>query len=78
MPNSSSEENLAQQKGRLARPIEFKKTQSPIWIDFRIPGSLEYGAKKRFGLYKASTLGVVMCKPEDVVKTIMKEINGNQ
>lgn len=74
MPNSSSEELLEQQKGRLARPIEFKKTQTPIWIDIRIPGSLDYGAKKRYTAYKGSTLGVVMCSPEDVIDTILKEI----
>lgn len=74
MPNSSSAELLAQQSGRLARPIEFKKTQHPIWIDIRVPGSLDYGAKKRYNTYKGSTLGVVMCKPEDTVKTILKEV----
>lgn len=74
MPNSSSEELLEQQKGRLARPIEFKETQTPIWVDFRIPGNLEYGIKKRYKLYQQSTLGVSLRKPQDTIKTIKEKI----
>jgi superfamily II DNA or RNA helicase len=67
MPNSSSEELLRQQSGRLGRMADFKKHQVPIWFDFAISGSLEYGAKKRLGIYKASTLGVQIQKIEEVL-----------
>lgn len=71
MPNSSSEELLEQQKGRLGRRCDFKSWQTPAWIDLRITGSLEYGAKKRFRLYKEATLGVKMVKPMEVLKEIL-------
>jgi len=70
MPNSSSEELLEQQKGRLKRFIEWKTTQSPLWIDFRISGNLEYSAKKRWKLYQETTHGVTMCKPHEVMDKI--------
>jgi len=67
MPNSSSEELLRQQSGRLGRMADFKHMQIPIWFDFMISGSLEYGAKKRLGIYRASTLGVQIQKIEEVL-----------
>jgi hypothetical protein len=67
MPNSSSEELLRQQSGRLGRMADFKRMQIPIWFDFMISGSLEYGAKKRLGIYRASTLGVQIQKIEEVL-----------
>ncbi len=75
MPNSSSEELLQQQSGRLKRFIEFKTVQNPLWLDFNIPGSLSYGANKRYGIYKGTTHGVAKCKPEDVVDTIIAMIS---
>jgi hypothetical protein len=46
---------------------DFKKHQVPVWFDFAISGSLEYGAKKRLGIYRASTLGVQIQKIEEVL-----------
>jgi superfamily II DNA or RNA helicase len=77
MPNSSSDELLEQMRGRLNRFIGFKQTQSPIWIDFLIGGSLEYGAKKRYNLYHKTTYGVTISKPDVAVSNIIKEVNGN-
>lgn len=68
MPNSSSEELLEQMRGRLNRSAPFKQEQAPIWFDFAISGSLEYGAKKRFKIYKGSTLGVEFTKLKDFIK----------
>ena len=51
-PHSSSDEVLEQQIGRLKRYTKFKDTQSPLWVDFAISGSLEYKGKQRFKLYQ--------------------------
>jgi superfamily II DNA or RNA helicase len=74
LPNSSSDELLEQQKGRLNRHIHWKDQQHPLWVDFLISGNLEYGAKKRWGLYQQTTHGVSMCKPLDIVKEIHAKI----
>lgn len=65
LPSSSSEEELRQSTGRLNRFCEFKKTYTPLWVDFVCEGSLMYGAKLRYKLYQKSTLGAHFCKPED-------------
>ena len=52
LPHTSSDETLEQQVGRLKRAITFKKQYPPVWIDFAISGSLEFGGKKRFKRYK--------------------------
>lgn len=52
MPNSSSQELLEQQEGRLKRPAPFKKFQSVIWFDLAIEGSLAYGGKQRMLRYQ--------------------------
>jgi superfamily II DNA or RNA helicase len=70
MPNSSSEELLTQQKGRLNRFTEFKATQSPIWFDFVISGSLIYGARKRYSMYKNSVHGAKFVTLENIEKEI--------
>jgi len=53
MPNSSSQELLIQQEGRLKRFAEFKLTQNTLWVDYAIEGSLAYNGKKRFAYYKS-------------------------
>lgn len=78
LPNSSSDELLEQQKGRLNRFAPFKSNQSPLWIDYFISGSLEYSAKKRWRLYQDTTFGVTLCKPTEILKEayiIGKELN---
>jgi superfamily II DNA or RNA helicase len=74
MPNSSSEELLEQQRGRLNRPADFKSYQYPIWIDLAISGSLLYNAKKRFNTYKGTTYGVKMVKSNELTQSILREI----
>lgn len=69
IPSSSSEEELRQSTGRLNRYCSFKDTYAPLWVDFVCSGSLEYGAKSRYKLYKQSTLGAYFCKPADLIST---------
>jgi superfamily II DNA or RNA helicase len=74
MPNSSSEELLEQQTGRLNRHCNFKDYQIPLWLDFAISGNLLHNARKRFELYKKTTYGALMVKPQALITTILKEI----
>lgn len=77
MPNSSSEELLTQQKGRLGRFCDFKKHQIPIWIDIVVSGSLLRGARARYKLYQQSTLKAHFCKPGEVQSMVRKLMGGN-
>lgn len=76
LPNSSSEELLEQQKGRLNRYCAFKDKQHPIWIDLILAGSLEMGAKRRYKAYKESTLGVTVSREGNFIEDILREIYG--
>jgi len=72
MPNSSSQELLEQQEGRLKRPAPFKKTQSVLWFDFAIEGSLAYGGKIRMKRYRKT--GRLSFGKTDAIKAQLKEL----